>query len=339
MLTEKENYLRLLNGECPEWIPMYSFGKMPGMDWDPPSCMVEPTILCEHRINGGGLDHWGVEYIDSKETKGAIMPKTWDYLLTDITKWRDVIKAPSLEGIDWERMAKESVERSMVNREKSAVAFNLHIGYFQNLMAFMGFEEGLMALYEEPEEVKALLEYLTDFYCEVSEKIIDYIKPDVLTMMDDSASWNSPFISPEMYREFFLPCYDRQAKFGRDRGIPITFHNCGKCEDFIDDMMSIGVTAWDPAQTCNDLKGIKAKYGNKFALMGGWDARGRLLDDDVSDEEIRQSLIDQINDLAPGGGYAFCGGFMGSDPNDPVIAHKNEVLMSTFFEISPKFYK
>ena len=73
--------------------------------------------------------------------------------------------------------------------------------------------------------------------------------------------------------------------------------------------------------------------------MGGWDARGRLLDDDVSDEEIRQSLIDQINDLAPGGGYAFCGGFLGSDPNDPVIAHKNEVLMSTFFEISPKFYK
>ena len=169
MLTEKENYLRLLNGECPEWIPMYSFGKMPGMEWDPPSCMVEPTILCEHRIRGGGLDHWGVEYIDSKETKGAIMPKTWDYLLTDITKWRDVIKAPSLEGIDWERMAKESVERTGVNREKSAVAFNLHIGYFQNLMAFMGFEEGLMALYEEPEEVKALMEYLTD---------ITHVSPD-----------------------------------------------------------------------------------------------------------------------------------------------------------------
>ena len=30
---------------------------------------------------------------------------------------------------------------------------------------------------------------------------------------------------------------------------------------------------------------------------------------------------------------------MGSDPNDPIIAHKNEVLMGTFFEISPKFYK
>lgn len=339
MLTEKENYLRLLNGECPEWIPMYTFGKMPGMDWDPPNVMVEPTILCEHRIRGGGKDHWGVEYIDSAETAGAIMPKTWDYLLTDITKWRDVIKAPSLEGIDWEAMAKESIARSGINREKSVLGFNLHIGYFQNLMAFMGFEEGLMALYEEPDEVKALLEYITDFYCEVAEKIIDYINPDVLVLMDDSASWNAPFVSLEMYREFFLPCYDRQAKFGRDRGIPITFHNCGKCEAFIDDMLSIGVNAWDPAQTCNDLKGIKAKYGNKLALMGGWDARGRLLDDDVTDDEIRQSIIDTVNTLAPGGGYAFCGGFMGSDPNDPIIAHKNEVLMGTFMELSHSFYK
>ena len=32
MLTEKENYLRVLHGEIPEWIPSYTFGKMPGSD-------------------------------------------------------------------------------------------------------------------------------------------------------------------------------------------------------------------------------------------------------------------------------------------------------------------
>lgn len=339
MLTEKENYLMMLRGECPEWVPMYTFGKMPGSLDDPANVMVEPEILCGHRDRGGGLDHWGVEYIDSKETAGAIMPKTWDYLLEDITKWRDVIKAPSLEGIDWEAMAKRSIAKTGVNREKSVLALNLHIGYFQNLMAFMGFQEGLMAFYEEPDEVKALLEYMTDFYCTVCENIIDYIKPDVLTLMDDSASWTNLFVSPEMYREFLLPCYDRQAKFGRDRGIPITFHNCGRCEDVIDDMLSIGVNAWDPAQTCNDLKAIKAKYGNKLALMGCWDARGRLLDDDVTDEEIRQSVIDTFEAYATGGGYAFCGGFMGADPNDPIINHKNAVLFSTVGELSRTFYK
>lgn len=339
MLTEKENYLRVLNGEVPEWVPQYTFGKMPGSEVDPANIMIEPAILCGHRDAGGGLDHWGVEYISSKESAGALMPKTWDYILTDVTKWRDVIKAPSLEGIDWEAMAKKDLEKSRINRDKSVLALNLHLGYFQNLMAFMGFEEGLMALYEEPEEVKALLEYMCDFYCTVCEKYIDYIKPDVVTLMDDTASWNSPFISHEMYREFFLPCYDRQAKFGRDRGLPITFHNCGKCEDFVDDMVSIGVRAWDPAQTCNDLKAIKAKHQGRLAIMGGWDSRGRLLEDDVTDEEIRQSVIDTIDTLAPNGGFAWCGGFMGVDPNDPVINHKNAVLFQTLDEYGKAFYK
>ena len=339
MLTEKENYLRVLTGQVPEWIPRYTFGKMPGVAEDPANVMVEPSILCEHRDNGGGKDHWGVEYITSKETAGALIPKTWDYILDDITKWRDVIKAPSLEGIDWEDMAKKSVAKTGVNRDKSVLALNLHVGYFQNLMAFMGFEEGLMALYEEPEEVKALMEYICDFYCTVCESIIDYIKPDVITLMDDTASWKSPFISLDMYREFFLPYYDRQAKFGRDRGLPITFHNCGKCEAFVEDMVNIGVNAWDPAQTCNDLKGIKAKYGNKLAIMGGWDGNGRLLDKDVTDEEIRQSVIDTIETLAPGGGYAWCGGFMSADPNDEVVNHKNAIVFKTVDELSKTFYK
>ncbi len=339
MLTEKENYLRVLHGEIPEWIPSYTFGKMPGSDVDPANIIVEPPILCEHRDNGGGKDHWGVEYVSSPESAGAIMPKTWDYILDDITKWRDVIKAPSLEGIDWEDMVKKSIKKCGINREKSVMALNLHFGYFQNLMAFMGFTEGLMAMIEEPEECKALFEYMCDFYCTVCEKVIDIYKPDVFTMMDDTAAWANPFISVDMYRELLLPVYDRQAKFGRDRGLPITFHNCGKCECFIDDMVSFGVTAWDPAQTCNDLDAIKAKYGNKLVIMGGWDSQGRLLEDDVTDDEIRQSVIDTIDRLAPGGGFAWCGGFMSSDPNDKITAHKNEVVFKTLAEYGGSFYK
>ena len=57
MLTEKENYLRVLNGEVPEWVPQYTFGKMPGSEVDPANVMIEPSLLCGHRDAGGGLDH------------------------------------------------------------------------------------------------------------------------------------------------------------------------------------------------------------------------------------------------------------------------------------------
>ena len=274
-MTEKENYLRTLRGEEPEWVPVYSFGPMPGQERPCTSCMVEPLILSEFRFKGGGKDCWGVNYIPTYETGNALLPEPGNFILDDIRHWRDVIKAPSLEGIDWEAMAKKQLEgfyKMGVNREDTAIALNLHVGYFQNLMAFMGFTEGLCAMCEEPEEVYALFDYMCDFYTEVTRQIWPYIQPDVLTLMDDTAAWRAPFISKQMYHDLVLPFHDRQAKFGRDAGIPITMHNCGKAEVFMDDLVAIGVKAWDPAQTCNDLKGVQEKFGNDLVLMGCWDA-------------------------------------------------------------------
>ena len=335
MLTPKENYLRVLHGEIPEWIPMYTFGKMPGDTVEPPTQLIEPAIIIEHRINGGGKDHWGVEYVPTYETGGALLPKPNDFILDDITKWRDVIKAPSLDNVDWEAMAKKQL--ATVDRSQTAVAFGLHVGYFQNLMAFMGFTEGMMAMYEEPEEVSALMEYMCDFYCAVAEKCIDYYKPDIFTMMDDTAAWANPFISLDMYREFLKPVYDRQAKFGRDRGLPITFHNCGKCEIFVDDMVDFGVTAWDPAQTCNDLHAVQEKYGRKLVIMGAWDGRGRLLEPDVTDEEIRESAKKSIDTYGKNGGYVFLGNFLGP-VDDMEVKRKNKVLHDFVAEYGMHYY-
>lgn len=340
-MTEKTNYLMTLRGEQPEWVPVYSFGPMPGQERPCTSCMLEPVILAEFRFKGGGKDCWGVTYVPTEETGGALLPKPGEFILDDIRRWRDVIKAPSLEGIDWEDMAKKQLEgfyKMGVNREDSAISLNMHVGYFQNLMAFMGFTEGLCAMYEEPDEILALFDYMCDFYTEVTRQIMPYVQPDVLTMMDDTATWRAPFISTEMYRELVLPFHNRQAKFGRDAGIPITMHNCGRAEGLIDDWLSIGINAWDPAQTCNDLKGIKEKYGNKMVLMGGWDARDRLAAPDVTEEEIRQSVRDTMDAYAVGGGFCWCGGYLGA-VDDKEMIRKNGILFDEVYKYGDAFYK
>ena len=334
MLTGKENFLRCLHGEQPEWVPQYTMGFI-GQSFDK---MVEPSIINEHRIRNGGPDIWGVEYVPTDSTGGAIIPKTSDFILEDVADWRDVIKAPDLSGVDWEQMVKDDFKRMNVNRETTAICMNLHMGYFQTLMSFMGFTNGLMAFYEDPDEVKALFEYLADFYISVGEKYAEYCQPDVWTMMDDTAAWANPFISPDMYREFLIPLYKRQAKWARDRGLPISMHNCGKSECFFDDLVNeVGVTMWDPAQTCNDLGAVKAKFGNRLVIAGGWDARDRLLDDDVTYEEIYESVKKQFDLLAPGGGYCFEGFFMGAK-GDTINMEKNRMLYEAVAELDHKYY-
>ena len=101
--------------------------------------------------------------------------------------------------------------------------------------------------------------------------------------------------------------------------------------------MSIGVVQWNPAQTSNDLKAIKAKYGNKMVIAGGWDGRDRLLEPDVTEEEIRQSVRDTMDSLAKGGGFMWCGGFLGS-AGDGESMRKNMILMDEAAKYGDAFY-
>ena len=235
-------------------------------------------------------------------------------------------------------MVKKHIEQSGIDRTQTALALNLHFGYFQHLMSFMGFSEGLIAMFEEPDEVMELFTYVCDFYMEVARNVIDLYKPDILTLMDDTAAWGSPFISPQMYKDMLIPFHDRWAKMGRDRGLRMTMHNCGKCEGILDYLVEMGINSWDPAQTCNDLEAVKAKYGNKLVIAGGWDARGRLLDPNVTDEEIIASVEESFRKYAPGGGFVWCGGYLGP-VDDEEVRRKNEVLHGAVDRLAHSCYK
>lgn len=310
-MTEKDNFMMLLRGEQPEWVPRYTFFAEPGKP--APTSFVMPAFLTESLFKPGpAKDIWGVTYVPVPEAGNAKIPEPNSFILKDIRRWRDVIKAPDLGGIDWETMAKKDMERFNVNRSETLVILGLHVGYFQNLMAFMGFSEGLCAMYEEPEEVRALLEYLCDFYTEIGRNYIRYCDPDIFNVTDDTAAWKSPFISAEMYRDLIKPFHARQAALGTERGLPIEIHNCGRCEDEIDDWRDFGVVLWNPAQISNDLTAIKKKYGNSLVICGGWDIVGPLSAPDVDEDTVRASVRQSIDTYAPGGGYAFCGSFLGA---------------------------
>lgn len=337
-MTEKENFRMLIRGEQPEWVPFYSLAPRP--DGIPgPTAVVFPGLLSTS-ITGVGTvkDIWGVTHVPVPEAANAKIPEPNNFILKDIRKWRDVIKAPDISNIDWETMAKKDFEFFRVNSEASIVGLGLHFGFFQHLMAFMGFSEGLCAMYEEPEEVKALMEYLCDFFTAVARKCIDYYKPEIFDMSDDIAAWKNAFISVEMYRELIKPSAVRQAAIAHERGLTISMHCCGHCEDFIDEWRDFGVVMWNPAQTSNDLLAIKKKYGNSLILCGGWDGMGALADPNVTEEAVKESVYRTIDRYAPGGGYTFGGGYLGPIGDEATI-RKNKWLFEAADTYGKAFYK
>ncbi|MDR0904627.1 MAG: hypothetical protein LBN00_00395 [Oscillospiraceae bacterium] len=308
-LTPKENFLRLTTGELPEYIPVYSMG-FPGYK-ESPCRIMGPSLFDETHLSPsptGRTDIWGVKYIANAETNFACIPEPNNFLLTDVTKWRDVIKFPKLPGsVDWEKLAAEDYKNADIDRSQSAAMATIGLMPFQQFIAFMGFSEGLLACAEEPEEVEELLHKMADLYVPIVEATVEYYTPDLLYLLDDTAANHTPFISPSFFKDVLKPVYARLTKPALERGIPIQFHNCGKCGPFVEDMMEIGTKIWDPAQLSNDLLAIKAKHGRNIALAGCYTW---VPGENDTEESVRQGVRDCIDTYGKDGGFSFFGSLM-----------------------------
>lgn len=315
-MTEKENLLRMYRGELPAYLPDRGF----------------QHVKCSHFVDvkapGYHVDEFGVEYIGKDDVfGGAPVPYPGRYILDDITRWRDVIKAPDLSGVDWEACAKKDL--ADIDREQFGVVY--YGGkIFQRLCDFMGFTEGLCAIAEEPEEVYALFDYLCAFNEEIFKNIVRWYKPEAICIADDTATARAPFISLNAYRTLVKPFHARIAAIALNEGVYVEKHDCGRSEAFVDDWVEFGVRSWNPAQPSNDLAGIKAKYGRSLIIQGGWDGQGSISQPTVSNEELTEALYRYVDTLAPDGGFVFSARVLG-DKADPVVQQKSK-LIRDFYE-------
>ena len=326
-MTERENYLRVVRDhEVPEWLPRIQHCTM--------GC--GPSYLNARRTpDGGGYDIFGVRYIATKDTGGMALPVPNEFILEDITEWRDVIKLPNPHDYDWEAMAKEYY--SKVDRNERAISLFTTGGIFLNLMNFMGFTEGLCAMFEEPDEVMELFEYTTNFVVENTKLGLQYYKPDQITIADDIATANDPFVSPQMYRDMVKPFHKRIADLALDAGIPVNMHCCGHCESLIEDWRDIGVSIWEPAQVSNDLLAIKKKYGRELTLVGCWDSQGPVAWPEATEEEVKSAVRECIDTYAPDGGFVFWASAYGAEDDIP-MQNKIRWLEEEYNDYGRKYY-
>ena len=307
-VTPKENFLKLAGGGHPEYVPFFNMG---GDEYMGEAAFKRANLTIfpnTRQPDGSGRDMWGVPYIATKETANAALPEPGNYILKDVRKWRDVIKRPLVEeNIDWEAMAKADMERIKLDRTQTALGGSASFGPFMTLTNMMGLTEGMCAMFEEPEAVKELFNWIVDFFEPYNQKILDYYKPDVWNLSDDTCAEDNPFFSVAMYRDLFKPIYARMAKPAVDRGIPVLFHICGRMEDFVPEMIDFGVKYVEPAQESNDLLALKATYKGKVSIMGGFDWGKHVPRNypNFSEEELRQDVRSAIDQYSVGGAYAF----------------------------------
>ena len=338
-ITPKENFMKLAHGGHPEYVPVYTMMGMPYLDECADAMIMDPTFDQNH-FTDGGYDMWGVKYTQPEAGVQATMPDTSIILLEDISDWSKVIKFPKANELDYDRVYEEGIKAANIDRNRTVLKGGTGFMPFQELVALMGFEGGLTALYTDPEEVSAMLNAMVDHIEPYYTKMFEASKPDLWYILDDTCAEQTPFFSPEIYKEVFLPIYKRLAKPAMDNDIPVVFHNCGFVEPFLEMMTEFNVQILEPMQEQNDIVACKERLKGRMSFCGGWDWNKRIPDGwpNFDEEEIRQGVRDAIDKACVGGAYGFGGGIPSTALDADAAAKANLIVVDEAHWYGRKVY-
>ena len=298
MSTPKEIFLELIrpDGQPERQLRQYEALHM---------CLTDPcnTYLRGNRKRGTtSVDRWGTTILFPEDAPGP-MPDTREGLAVcpDVTRWRETVHAPDLEAActeGWDTCRAEA--RAACGSDHLLAGF-MGTGIFEQCHFLMGFEDTLTNLYAHPDEMHALIDYITEYRLTYVRMLIDHLQPDVIFSHDDWGTKNALFMKPEMWREFFKEPYRRFYGYIRSRGVIAIHHADSYLVPIVDDMAEIGIQVWQGVLPENDIPALQAHLNGRLTLMGGF---GAAIDrKDATPEDILTYARDVLKRNCPGGHY------------------------------------
>ena len=201
---------------------------------------------------------------------------------------------------------------------------------FTDATELVGMEEFFMKMATHQEVMTAVIKRVSDFYYELAVRFFEVAADllDIFFFGDDMGTQEALFISPQMWREFCKPEVKRFVDLGKQAGLKTMFHSCGAIREIIPDLVEIGLDALNPIQIRArgmELSALKAEFGDKLTLHGGFDHQAILPFGTV--EEVKEEVHRVIDIMAPGGGYCLAPShdlMLDEFPYDNVVAMYDE---------------
>ncbi|MDF2686892.1 MAG: hypothetical protein K0S55_2075 [Clostridia bacterium] len=148
------------------------------------------------------------------------------------------------------------------------------LGFYWRARDFMGTEGISYALYDEPELVHEMMEFIADFTIEMSKPFFEVTDCEYVMINEDMSMKTGPLISPAHYKEFIFPHMRRLSDFYKQNGVKYVFVDTdGNCEALLPLLMEAGVDGiWPLERAANmDPIRIRKKFGKDLRLFGAVD--------------------------------------------------------------------
>ncbi len=174
---------------------------------------------------------------------------------------------------------------------------------YEHLWRMIGTENALMKLAERPDRMNAFVERIGDFLVEAVRAQAEAAGGVLagLYVWGDIAYDKGMLFSPEVWRTIFKPQVARICDAAHAENLKVVYHGCGDCRAVYEDLIEIGVDAYNPleAKAGLDVVDLKRQYGGRWAFNGNIDVRVLATNDRA---RIRREVLGKLA-AARAGGY------------------------------------
>ncbi|MEG2626138.1 MAG: uroporphyrinogen decarboxylase family protein [Christensenella sp.] len=255
-----------------------------------------PSTLYRNEIidaeKGIFKNEWGTVRLQGKEVVSAIVDEP-------IKKAEDVYSYLAPDPNDEYRF---EYLRALLKRFKGKRLVGMHIhDSFNYPYYLMGMENLFVTMFENPDVVHKIVEISVEHNIALAKKAVS-LGADYILLGDDYGGGNQLLVSPDMFREFFLPGFRKVVSAVKDMGVFCFKHCCGDINEILDDMVSTGIDVLHPLDpSANmDILAVKEKYKN-LVVMGGINCYQPLCE--FSEEEIAEETRMVIGTIGMDGRY------------------------------------
>lgn len=180
-------------------------------------------------------------------------------------------------------------------------------GVFEHLSAIMSIEGLCVALYEQPDLVKAVADRVGELLYTYHERLLGLDRLVALFQGDDMGFRTGTLIGPDQLRAYTLPWHQRYADLAHQLGRPYFLHSCGNLSTIIDDLIDDALI--DAKHSYEDaiipVQDFQERYGTRIGVLGGIDIN--ILSGGTP-EEVRKHTRFLIETCGPRGRYAIGSG-------------------------------
>lgn len=176
-------------------------------------------------------------------------------------------------------------------RERDYVVSIVFAGPFWQLREWCGFEPLCMLFIEDPEFVREMVLFWSEFVSRTMARVLDAGVVDRIGINEDMAYKEKSMISPAMVREFLAPTWSHWAKEGLEAGVQIIDEDCdGKIDELIPIWIDCGFNVCDPIEVAagNDINEYRRRFGRQMAYRQGIDKRCIAKGGGTIEEELRR---------------------------------------------------